>query len=346
MTQHSSLGTVSVAAIRQYLRAANHYGINTIPLLQAAGLSDENLGADDDRVNGARFQTFLRHLCDTANDPVFGLRTGDFVEPGSYSVLGYITMSCATLGEAVQRIAPYERLVGDMGLTRVEQQGEDVHLIWQCAYTDPVVRAHMTDNVFASWINYARWLGGERDAGPIRVTLERPSPGPESEAAYQERWGCPVHFGANSNRVVTDANLLAEPLRHPAPSLRRTLEAHARDQMAAIDSDITLVTRARVAIRHQLLQGTTRQDLIASELGMTSRTLQRRLSQEGVAYQQVLDEVRQSLAEDYLQRTDLPIPDIALRLGFSETTSFHRYFRHRVGTTPGDFRNQAASQDQ
>ncbi|PVY79207.1 AraC family transcriptional regulator [Tamilnaduibacter salinus] len=345
MTQNSTLGTVSVAAIRQYLRAADHHGIATPPLLRAAGLSETDLRADDDRVDGARFQTFLRHLCDSADDPVFGLRTGDFVEPGSYSVLGYITMSCATLGEAVQRITPYERLVGDMGLTRIEQHGDEVHLVWQCAYTDPVVRAHMTDNVFGSWINYARWLGGESDAGPIRVALERPSPGERWEHTYRQRWGCAVHFEASDNRVVTDAALLSEPLRHPAPSLRRTLEAHARDQMAAIDSDTTLVTRARVAIRHHLLQGVTRQDLIANELGMTSRTLQRRLSQEGVSYQQVLDEVRQSLAEDYLQRTDLPIPDIALRLGFSETTSFHRYFRHRVGTTPGEFRQQATRQD-
>jgi len=73
---------------------------------------------------------------------------------------------------------------------------------------------------------------------------------------------------------------------------------------------------------------------------MTSRTLQRKLSQEWVSYQKLLDEVCQQMAADYLQNTDMSIPDIALRLGYSETTSFHRKFKAATGKTPGDFRRQ------
>ena len=71
---------------------------------------------------------------------------------------------------------------------------------------------------------------------------------------------------------------------------------------------------------------------------MTSRTLQRKLSQEGVSYQKLLDDVRQQMAEDYLRNTEMSIPDIALRLGYSETTSFHRKFKAAAGQTPGDYR--------
>lgn len=110
--------------------------------------------------------------------------------------------------------------------------------------------------------------------------------------------------------------------------------------MAGMEDQAALMTRVREAIRQQLVQGVSRQDIVAENLRMTRRTLQRKLSLEGTSYQALLDDVRQSIAEDYLANTTLPIPDIALRLGFSETTSFHRQFKARVGVTPGDYRQK------
>lgn len=340
MTTASSLGTASIAALRQYVRAAEHGGIDTAPLLAQAGLTLTRSQSDDARIDGARFQHFIRLLADATANPLLGLETGDFVQPGSYSVLGYITMSCSTLGEAIQYIIPYEKLVGDMGITQFLVRGNEMHLIWQCAYTDPVVRPHMIDNVIASWITYARWLSDEPTTSPTAVHLERRWPGEEAAAAYRRRWGCPVHFDSKDNRVVAPQALLSVPLRQPDPGLRKTLEAHARTQMASMTEDTRLQTRAFNAIRQQLMEGVSRQDIVAQQLNMTSRTLQRKLSQEGSSYQALLTEVRQSLAEDFLANTALPIPEIALRLGFSETSSFHRTFKRNTGMTPGEYRQK------
>ncbi|TBW59492.1 AraC family transcriptional regulator [Marinobacter halodurans] len=338
MTETPPLGTASVAALRQYVRAAEHKGIDTAPLLARAGLALSPGQPDDARIDGERFQRFIHLLTELTDNPILGLETGDFVQPGSYTVLGYITMSCATLGEAIQYIIPYEKLVGDMGLTRFLLDSDTMHLIWQCAYNDPLVRPQMIDNVIASWINYARWLADDAETSPQAVHLERRSPGAQLEQAYRERWGCPVYFEAQDNRVVASRLLLERPLRQPDPALRRTLEAHARSQLAAMTADTALLTRARQAIRQQLLQGISRQDIVAGQLHMTGRTLQRKLSQEGSSYQSLLDEVRQSLAEDFLCNTSLAIPDIALRLGFSEPASFHRRFKRNTGMTPGNYR--------
>jgi AraC-like DNA-binding protein len=244
------------------------------------------------------------------------------------------------LGEAVTRIAPYEKLVGDMGTTRLKMKGDSATLIWTCNFTDPVVWPQVVDNVFASWINYARWLADSTDATPLEVRLRRPSPGPEHEKAYALRWQCPVQFDAEEDSVTFAQALLATRLRQPDPLLRKTLEAHALSQLALLDTDTDLTSKVKQSIQKQLAEGITRQDMVAEDLGMTSRTLQRKLSQEGVSYQKLLDEVRQQMAEDYLQNTDMSIPDIALRLGYSETTSFHRKFKAATGKTPGDFRRQ------
>lgn len=334
------LGTASVAALRQYVRFADANRIETGALFEAAGLSPDILASDDGRVDGAQFQTFIRRLAEVSGNPILGLETGDFVQPGSYSVLGYITMSCATLGEAVARIAPFEKLVGDMGVTRLAMVGEAVSLEWTCQFTDSAVWPHLVDNVFASWINYARWLADRPEASPLRVTLKRPSPGSALEAEYTRRWRCPVTFGAPENRVTLHRDLLVTRLRQPDPQLRKTLEAHALSQLALLQTDTDLTTRVKRCLQKQLAEGVARQDMVAEALGMTSRTLQRKLSQEGVSYQQLLDDVRQQLAEDFLTRTDLSIPDIALRLGYSETASFHRRFKASTGQTPGDYRRR------
>lgn len=338
-----TLGTASVAALRQYVRAANANGIDTPTLLADCGLDPAILTSDEGRINGEHFQAFIHRLCEQTGNPILGLETGDFVQPGSYSVLGYITMSCATLGEAVMRITPFEKLVGDMGTTRILQEGDYLRLVWTCNYEDPLIRPQMVDNVFASWINYARWLGDQPEAGPAEVELQRPSPGTDYEAAYQHRWHCPVRFGAQRDSVRLHRDLLTLPLRQPDPLLRKTLEAHALSQLAALESDTDLTSRVKYAIQQQLMHGITRQDMVAEQLGMTSRTLQRKLSQEGAAYQQLLDEVRQQMAEDYLQNSELGIPEIALRLGYSETTWFHRKFKAVAGKTPGEFRASKAA---
>ncbi len=336
----NALGTASVAALRQYVRYADAKGIAVDPLFEKAGLKPEILDSDEGRIGGEQLQAFIHLLAEHTGNPVLGLETGDYVQPGSYSVLGYITMSCATLGEAVTRIAPYEKLVGDMGTTRLKMKGDSATLIWTCNFTDSVVWPQVVDNVFASWINYARWLADSTDATPLEVRLRRPSPGPEHEKAYALRWQCPVQFDAEEDSVTFAQTLLATRLRQPDPLLRKTLEAHALSQLALLDTDTDLTSKVKQSIQKQLAEGITRQDMVAEDLGMTSRTLQRKLSQEGVSYQKLLDEVRQQMAEDYLQNTDMSIPDIALRLGYSETTSFHRKFKAATGKTPGDFRRQ------
>ncbi len=206
-----------------------------------------------------------------------------------------------------------------------------------------MVRPHLVDNVFASWVNYARWLADNQEASPSCVRLQRPSPGAGVEQAYRERWRCQVIFSAGEDSITLRKSLLETRLRQPDPMLRKTLEAHALSQLAALDTDSDLSSRVRHSIQQQLMHGITRQDMVADDLGMTSRTLQRKLNQEGVSYQKLLDEVRQTMAEDYLRDSELAIPDIALRLGYSETTSFHRKFKAVTGKTPGEFRQSGTN---
>jgi AraC-like DNA-binding protein len=131
---------------------------------------------------------------------------------------------------------------------------------------------------------------------------------------------------------------LAVPLRQADANLLRTLEEHALTLMAGLDDDGPLPQRVKNALRLLLKDGLPRKERVAEKFHMTVRTLQRHLQLAGTSYQQILDALRQELAEHYLLRSDLAIQDIASYLGFTESRSFHRSFKSWTGQTPGEFR--------
>lgn len=339
-TSNSHLGFASCAAVNQYLRTARDMKLDVDAALNAARVPKKDLEKESNRITGEQLQIILKHLIEQSHDPLLGLKSGSYVQPGSYGALGYITMSCATLGEAIERIVPYEKLVGDMGVTTLDRQGKNLRIQWHCAYPDPIVRPHMIDNVLSSWLTYSQWLANKKQA-PIEVRLTREKPAAEAIEAYQAVFLCPVRFDQNENSILFPASLLEMPLRQPDTQIRKTMEDHAQVQMASLhEQETRLITRVKNAIMVKLKEGITRKDMVAEQLGLNARTLQRRLAGEQVSYQQLLDEVRQELAKDYLSRSDLPFQEIALRLGFSEARSFHRSFKGWTGETPGDYRSR------
>ncbi|MDT4851223.1 HTH-type transcriptional regulator VirS [compost metagenome] len=297
----------------------------------------EDLGDNGKRIPSEAHERLLQHLMQVSGDPLFGLHSARFVQPGSWSVLGYITMNCATLGEAMSRIVPYEKLVGDMGVSRVEAAADHVKMIWTCRHEAAEIRRHMIENVLASWLLYARWIA-DMQRSPREVWFEHAKPADVDVAEYVAVFGCPIHFEQPCNALIVPLEYLGVPLRQADANLLRTLEEHALTLMAGLDGDEPLPLRVKNALRLLLKDGLPRKERVAEKFNMTVRTLQRHLQQAGTSYQQILDELRQELAEHYLLRSDLAIQDIACYLGFTESRSFHRSFKSWTGQTPGEFR--------
>ena len=145
-----SLGFTSVPPLLKYLRHAEHLGLAIEPALAAAGLQAQQLSDNSLRLPGETHERLLDYFCEHSGDPLFGLNAANFVLPNSWSVLGYITMNCATLGDAMNRIMPFEKLVGDMGVSRAEVHDSHVYLIWSCRFERPRIRRHLVENVLGS----------------------------------------------------------------------------------------------------------------------------------------------------------------------------------------------------
>lgn len=332
------LGYASIPAVQQYLKTASAAGIDDRPALARAGIDASLLNDNTKRVPGAALQTLLAELIPASGDALFGLHTSQYIQPASYSVLGYIAMNCATLGEALAKVPVYEKIVGDMGVTRTVPAGDNTLVRWHCNFDNDDVRRHVIENVLASWTRYSRWVGDSWDQSPVRVCLEHAKPVTAALSEYESVFQCPVLFGQPFSALEISPEQIAHPIRQSDPALLKTLLDHATQLLAEIDQDEDWSYRVKNLLRLMIRQDLPRKEFIAEKLGMTSRTLQRKLAEEGTGYQELLDELRQEMALNYLRDCSLSIDEIGIMLGFAEPRSFHRSFKQWMGQTPGQFR--------
>ena len=333
------LGSISGAALNQYLVSARAAGIDPEQGLLHAGI--DPLLADDPeaRIAGERFENLLIWLIETSRDPLFGLHTSQFVQPGSYNVMGYIAMSATTLLEALSKVALYEKLVGDMGVTETMTRDGLIEVRWLCRHQKQPARRHLIENVLGSWVRYSRWLVGNDALNPQLVLLEHAPP--ENRRLlenYRKVFGCEVRFNQSCSALVAHPDMLQHKLRQPDPQLHSTLESHAARKLQSLGIETTLAQKVRNRILASLNERLPRKEQVAEELGLNVRTLHRRLQEEQTSWQAILDNLRQELARSYLKDTPMTQVEIAERLGYSDIRSFQRSFKRHHGMTPGEYR--------
>ena len=333
-------GYASVPAVQQYLKMAETLGISCENPLLKAGIDPALLKQPNKRVPGYQLEALLAEVIPQSGDRCFGVHTSQFVQPASYSVLGYIAMNCSTVGEALAMVPIFEKVVGDMGVTTIHAEGGLTHVRWHCNFDNALVRRHVIENVLGSWTRFARWISGE-DRSPVAVFFEHEAPvNIELIKEYDEVFCAPIKFNQAFSAIVIDQEMLSQPLLQADPQLLDTLREHATLVLQEIDKDQPLSYQVKNLLRLMMRQELPRKEVIAEKLGMTSRTLQRKLNDEGKGYQELLNELRLELAKHYLTKTQLSIDDIGMRIGFVEARSFHRSFKQWTGTTPGAFREE------
>lgn len=335
----NSLGQASVAAIKQYLQLADEQKLDIATICQSIGLDKSLLSDNSQHISGELFQQLIAALLEKSNDELFGLHTAKYVQPGSYSVLGFISMNCENLGQVISKIQPFEKLVGDMGTTTISPLGEQVKISWHCQFTDPRVKRHMVDNCLASWLTFARYLVSH-DSNPSELRLSRQQPSLSQQQEYQAMFKCIIHYGQNENAIIFDKTLLLLPLNKGDQQLLSTLENHAKTLVSNLTIEEDIATQLRNQIEKSLKTGVFHQQDMADKFGISTKTLQRRLTALGLNFQGLLDETRLVIAKKHLANNDLNLNQISIELGFTEPRSFYRWFNKLTQQTPGEFRKK------
>src|SRR3990167_2783590 len=153
-----SASSVSAAYLQSLLpQLAQHYGFDLNALLERAGLSAQDWQDPEALVPLFQAGALCLEILRVSGDHGLGLVMGALVQPRSYQVLGYAVMSSANLGEAIDRLIRYERLVGKLGSTQLLRDGERCRLQWHCPFSGDWTR-YIKEAAIAGWVTFARAL--------------------------------------------------------------------------------------------------------------------------------------------------------------------------------------------
>jgi AraC-like DNA-binding protein len=317
-------------------RTLDARGIDSAKLFAEAGLDPAVMRDPNGRYPVSRMSRMWKLAVQASNDPGIGLHAAEYVQPATFHSLGLAVLASQTLEDALQRGARFSRIVSNAVDVFVEDTPEGIRQIVRFREGIPQVD-EAVDLFMASSLKMGHILTGGR-AQPTRLKLRRKAT-PEMEVEFRSFFMAPVVFEAEENSFLVTHELARRPLPMANPALARQNDQVVMEYLARFDS-ARVSEKVRAELISRLPAGEPSRADVAGALHFSEKTLQRRLRDEGTSYQEILDETRRELAQQYLREGRASVCEITFRLGFSDQSSFTRAFKRWTGRAPGEFRAQ------
>lgn len=333
VSQPDSQG-IATRLTAERLRAA---GIAIEPLLRNAGLSASQISNEKVRVGAASQIKFLSAAATALDDPLLGFkiaRDGDLRQIGP---LYYVATSSATLGEALARAQRYSSIVNAGFALRVSESGSFTVALRYVGVPRHSDR-HQMECLITVVIRLCRTLTG-CNLNPTIVRLAHRRIPQSSE--LEKYFGCRIDFGADRDEVVLDQKAAKLFLVGADPYLNDILLKSCEQALAPRRSaGNSLRSVVENAITPLLPHGKARLEVVARTLGMSSRTLSRKLTKEGLTFGEILNQLRSDLALHYLKERELSISQIAWLVGYQGVGTFSHSCKRWTGDNPKTIRDK------
>lgn len=327
--------SVAASAIIGLLAYAEAIKIASTGVLEAAGLSKESLQGAEARVPEAANNKVWELLAAASKDPEFGLHFAERMTVDAFDVVGHVLARSRTFGEGLERVVAYSRILHDAGRVELERRGERIVVFPGCRGLVNDFPRQIAEFSAASVLVLGRATTGT-DMRASAVRFRHPAPPRISE--HLRIFGVKPTFGEPETEVELDASVLERPILEAQPGLLTYLDRYASDVLAKLPLDDDLVSQLERAVASAMSRGVPEMNAVAMQLGISARTLQRRLAEAETGFQECVDTVRRRYAERYLAEDRLAITEVAFLVGFSEASNFHRAFRRWTGATPAAYR--------
>jgi AraC-like DNA-binding protein len=320
-------------------RKLEELGVRASAVLRRAGLS-QGL-ADQPRVLLTTKELFAlwRAIGEVSTNPAIGLLLGTENRTERFHPIGVAALSSENFGAAIDQMARYKQLTCPEEILQ-EKDAEEWNIQFHWLLADEVEPPVLDECCFAWVLSIARHGTGAR-LSPLRVEFVEPR---EHVKAIERHLGCPVVCGAPRNAIVFRAADAQRPFVTRNAELLAMLAPQFEEELKLENGDENFVERVRIAIQEKLTGRRPTIEDIADALHISSRTLQRRLQDEGLSFQRVLEEARHHLARHYLNNSFLELNEAAYLLGYNDANSFVRAFRTWEGIPPARWREQQRAQ--
>lgn len=326
--------TVSMNWVNTVLDAAARQGVAREALLTQAGIALDDL--QQERWPIDHITRLWRAAVRATQDAGFGLKAGSQVGPANFNVVGELLQTSASLREAIAAVQKYQRLISDGGRFQMVAGAQASWLIYHPRQGTLAFSPHQVEAVLAAVLSF---IGGAMGTvvRPLQVQFSQPRVG--LLAGYREVFACPVAFEQAFSGLLLDNALLDAPLLRADQRRAREHQRAAAARMAELTQGGALAQELRAWMIATLASRVPTRAEAAQALGVSERTLARRMQAQGLSFTALLDGVRRDAALQAVTHSTRALADIGLALGFAEPAVFWRAFRRWTGCTPQAWRD-------
>lgn len=300
--------------------------------------------SSDKHLSFERWWQILERLEQRLKLPAIGLEIGKFVKVEHFGCLGYLLKTSRNLEQALRCFERFQRLLYDGNKATLEFDWSDADnpqafLVWQAdfGYSSQISDELLISSLIAMSQDLLE-IQPDMALRPTRIDFTNPI-APELQPLYLEYFDCEVRFSQPNLRVGFPARLFELPIIGSDENLHQLLNSQALNLLnQAPDADSNSIASLHSVLARCLHEGDPTAEAVAEKLHMSTRSLHRRLKENGLVFRNVLRETRKTLARQYLADDKISLPEIALMLGYSEQSAFNRAFRQWFGESPAKFK--------
>ena len=327
-------GTISICFVAAALQSVRARNLNADELLATVGLSSSLLHVPQARVSAKHYGALWRAIALALDDEFFG-QDSRRMKVGSFAMLCHAVLGCKTLGQALDRSLRFYALILDDIHGTCVRDDKEARIVLHERTPPEGTRVFAHELLLMLLFGVSCWLVGRRIA-ILRSEFSYAEPAHSAE--YRLMYCADLNFNRPNTAIVFEAAYLDLPVVQNERSIKDFLRTAPEGILLKYKNESSLSARVRRRLRQFLPGDVPEFEALAEELNTTPATMRRRLHEEGASYQSIKDQLRRDLAISYLSHSSRSVTDIALQLGFSERSAFHRAFRKWTGASPGEFR--------
>jgi AraC-like DNA-binding protein len=317
--------------------AIERAGLRPSAVLRQAGLPATLHLNGQGLITTAKFFSLWKAIEILSRDPGLAFRLVRDTETAVHPPSSLAAFHARDYRDGLSRLARFKRLCSPEKLHIVEANGEcAISAEW--LHATEAVPNIAVDVDFASLVELGR-RGTGQSLTPLRVELARSGSKAEEHRAF---FGCPISFNAARNLLVMRSADLDRPFPGHNPELLDMLTPALASALGELRAHSSLRDQVKVIVKRGLASGRPELADVAYDLGMSERSLQRRITEEGATFRDLVVEARQELGRKLLSDPTAGIEEVACLLGYQDTSSFYRAFREWEGVTPARWREQQA----
>ena len=339
------MAKISIATVRalinfltspQQLNNLENKNLCRAQLLAELNLNEQQLKQSTHLVDSSKYEALFTIAEQTLENKKVGFDFGKAISADRWGILGYIAITSPSLKVALEKQRQYHSLVGNLGTPMSEILNGNLRLKWIPAYQ---CNYHVVEEIITGWTALAAKLSQNKIKPNAIYFQHRFKGSDESKKCYERFFNCPVFFEHDFNGIQIEQSLLDVPLITVDDIIHQTLCDQADNILQNIIAQSPIETVNQFII-NQLPLGVPEIEEAATHLGLSVRTLQRKLSDNQLNFTAMIDNMRKELALSYLSNTDTKIVYITQMLGFSEQSAFQRAFKRWTNKTPKQYREE------